>query len=788
MLTAMKKVRTMKKKIINKCISIILLLALLIGVFSGCFAKKQRQKPADVSNVDVSRIVESVTESIKATSSSNTVNKSDWKSLVGNLDAFVYSELMSEYSLVYETFNTAVVLKDGSHVYGIGYSDYDSYFERDDGKGGYFQAGFISYIGEPEIPDDQRAEGLEIIDLDCEDTTYGFVLSYDTKPYMEHCVIWGQYLKYGIDSKGAITYQTQEYKRGFCDESLGALYSFDEKKFVFNPDVGNYTPVTGVSLYETVNYASIENEINRLLKEQDANFSEADVESSLNIAQEAVSSYFLSLKEETFMGYKVSDLVKLASEIDAKECIRISPEGYAIVSIDNAPPEKASALVKWLTGITCAIVIVASIVVDIYVPALAPLMGAVQGVAIEVFMQVVLENHTLQNVNWVKVGIAAVAAALVAWVCPALGSVAARTATKGAAKVVTILGKAISAEALKTIGIMCGKAIQSISSSIVVGITAAAFKYIDGGSKEDIFNTFIVSAALACALSVVLSALSSIGSRVADKTLAIINKRPNSFLSKIINTGKDKISTFIDKHPVHHLKNDKIENILVPKSIHAATKQALNEIPFDDIIKQLPSPKNPNYVMTSLDGTIIKSKAQLKKIGGNCKIKLSDSCDDVLRSKWTKFNVKELNVVNGRVDMKPFSMYEFNPFEGITRDRSENMSNYYKQLANTFKKGRKFIPDKLKDLFANISDTDISNLNASKVSEILSNAGFTLHEGTDGVVYVVDFIVHEKLSHYGGVAWAKVVGTIQTGNTYFKDIVQSKANSITGSLVSEGVG
>ena len=93
------------------------------------------------------------------------------------------------------------------------------------------------------------------------------------------------------------------------------------------------------------------------------------------------------------MGYKVSDLVKLASEIDAKECIRFSPEGYVIVSIDNAPPENPSALVKWLTGITCAIVIVASIVVDIYVPALAPLMGAVQGVAIEVFMQVVLENH-----------------------------------------------------------------------------------------------------------------------------------------------------------------------------------------------------------------------------------------------------------------------------------------------------------------------------------------------------------------------------------------------------------
>ena len=108
---------------------------------------------------------------------------------------------------------------------------------------------------------------------------------------MEHCVVWGQYLKYGIDEHGEITYSTEEYKRGSCDESLGALYSYDLSRFVFDPVVGNYVYVTGSTLNEMIDYDELESEINRILDEQDFNFSSVDVQTSVYFAQEAVTSY-----------------------------------------------------------------------------------------------------------------------------------------------------------------------------------------------------------------------------------------------------------------------------------------------------------------------------------------------------------------------------------------------------------------------------------------------------------------------------------------------------------------
>ena len=42
--------------------------------------------------------------------------------------------------------------------------------------------------------------------------------AYDTEPFLEHCVIWNQYLRYGIDDNQHITYMTQDYERGKCDE------------------------------------------------------------------------------------------------------------------------------------------------------------------------------------------------------------------------------------------------------------------------------------------------------------------------------------------------------------------------------------------------------------------------------------------------------------------------------------------------------------------------------------------------------------------------------------------
>ena len=78
------------------------------------------------------------------------------------------------------------------------------------------------------------------------------------------CVVWDTYLQYGIDEAGKVTYSVAEYERGTCNEQLGALYSYDEDRFVFDTVMGGYKPISGTTLSETMDFDSLEQEVNRI--------------------------------------------------------------------------------------------------------------------------------------------------------------------------------------------------------------------------------------------------------------------------------------------------------------------------------------------------------------------------------------------------------------------------------------------------------------------------------------------------------------------------------------------
>ena len=120
---------------------------------------------------------------------------------------FVRQQIFSQYSLAYDTFDAAIVLEDGSEISGIGYTDYSVYFESEDGLIGYFSAGFIADFGY-EIPRIETEESFVIDNLDFSDEQVCFVYDFETVPFMEHCIKDGQYLKYGVNEQGAITYET----------------------------------------------------------------------------------------------------------------------------------------------------------------------------------------------------------------------------------------------------------------------------------------------------------------------------------------------------------------------------------------------------------------------------------------------------------------------------------------------------------------------------------------------------------------------------------------------------
>lgn len=543
---------------IKKRISLILSLAILVSCMSGCAQKPALNTTPVIDTETIAEIISAeLQETLKPTSAQITAPSFRLSEEARDIQSFVYDKLFADYSLAYDVFHAVLYLPDGNEITGFAYTDYASYYERDDDNIGYFPVGFIADEGY-DIPLLDGEEGLLVENMDYSDKRIQYVYAYDTTAFQEHCVVNGQYLKYGVGDSGAIEYSAQPYQSGVCDESLGALFSYDDNKYLFDPDMGNDVPINGKSLYETLNFNDIEAEVNRILEEQNMNFSQQDIVSSIHIAQEAVVSQLLSMQQETFLGCSVDELVVAASEIDPMECIRITPEGYVIINIENTPPEGPAAVAKWTIGIACGIVVIGSTALNIFVPASRPLCGAITGAAIDVFMQVVVENHTLSDVNWSKVAVAAVSGALMAWACPLAAGQVAGVATKTFES--AVLGK------------LCGYGVLTLANAAVSGTTAYVTAKIDG--RDDGLNAFLVGAALGACCTVVATLLSEAISAVGPKiTQLISNTKPGTWLNK----GLGKTALFIAKHQVH-LPDQTLENVLSPQSMHEAARQAMLEL------------------------------------------------------------------------------------------------------------------------------------------------------------------------------------------------------------------
>ena len=119
---------------------------------------------------------------------------------------------------------------------------------------------------------------------------------------------------------------------------------------------------------------------------------------------------------------------------------------------------------------------------------------------------------------------------------------------------------------------------------------------------------------------------------------------------------------------------------------------------------------------------------------------------------------------------------------GISSNRSNNVSNYYSQIANDWKNNPEVIPLKVREVLDN---EQIGQLNASKVQEVLSNVKLTPHEGKDGRVHLIDSFIHNKISHYGGVAWAKAMDILEAMNSKSDELAHYPIKMITGTLLAE---
>lgn len=502
-------------------------------------------------------------------------------------------------------------------------------------------------------------------------------------------------------------YESKPYHNGSYDESLGSLYSYDESRYIVDYEVGEFIPLTGVSITESIDFASLEKEINNIISKQNVNFVSVDTETCIAVSKAAVKSYLLSLQEETFMGYDVKTLVDLAEELDARECFRITEDGLMVISVKPVFREP-TALMKWIVGSATVIAFTVSCVgsfVASECPIISSACGAIAGTAIELFMQVVIENKDIRDVNWNTVMLAAATGAIGGAIYPYVGAFS---------------DTSIAYNILDTLidGTLGG----------AERVLRAKFNGSDWDEAIDQFGTgFLIAAGL------------SIGTKSLFKAFGkVVPKKPISGQSKgsqqgILSRIREKLSNLkksLDGSKFH-------SEYLMRRHLSAQVQHSI---------------KSLSGSIMDVDGNPI-SKEQLADIAMKAK------------------NGEQVGLVVSKTgEIRPLRKWNQNVGTDFAQDavatakvnklvakREKNYANAAEVFLAEWQKNPSSIPREISELLSE-KGKDIESITTAQFVDLIKKSKYVFHECADlSTVIIMSRAVHEEFRHAGGYSVAKAV-------------------------------
>ena len=694
---------------------------------------------------------------------------------IGDLETFVYGLLISKLEYLYDVFPAYVQLSDSCFVYGLGYTDYTECYTNEDESIAYFLSGFLPFVGELDVPEDDFNNGLYLSNLDFEDENTKFIWTYRSDAFLEHCVVYGMYLQYGVSEQGKITYSAVPFEREKCDVSLGSLYSYDDSRYLYDVDFGEYVPVTGISITETIDYELFEAEINAFIEEQEKNWIQYDVTTIAYNSKEAVKSYLLSLQQDTFLGYPVDQLIEAVNDLNPLECFRVTPEGLMVVDIDEKIPEGCSNVTKWLVGTSCVIAagvgIVASMVTAAC-PPLSALAGAVTGAAIEIFMQVVIESKNLDDVSWVKVAVAAGCGAVSGFIGPYL--------------------QCLNAASYFIV--------DSLVDGMVGGIEQAIFAWMDGGTSQDILSSFGYGFALGAAMSAGFKVLGKVVSKaseligdavkkIAEKLPEKLTKTVSKFTKPLTNIGNaigdgfNKLKQKVDSSVFH---SKYISKKMLYKTISNLTEAELDEL-FDasvgkGVLKadRIVDLNGNNYDLNRLK--YVWKNAQDGQIIGYVD-SLGTQIPVIVKNKAIGIYGADL-YQSVKLKDKSYAKYdnirEENLTEAVELFRKKWIENVDEIPESVYKEIAKKYPE------LTIEEALRETMSTPQLKTLINKAGFSLHEELEfGVVTLMPTDIHRNIGHVGGnflEKWLKQ----HMGSVHFETFMAAAANGFVIGGVTDG--
>lgn len=684
----------------------------------------------------------------------------DYKDYIGDIETFVYGLMINQLKYLYNVFPACVYVSEGYFVYGLAYTDFLECYTNEDETIEYYYSGFLPFNGELEVSDEDFNSGLYIHDLEYEDPSIKFIWKYKSGSFIDHCVVYDSYVKYGISENGAIFYEEMKYSKECVDVSIGSLYFYDDSRYLYDTNFGEYLPIGGISLYEKIDYVKYEEEINAYIEEQSKNFKEFDVVSAAHNSQSAVKAFLLSLQEETFLGYDVKQLVTLVENLNPMECYRITADGLSVIDIQENPEEGASALTKWLVGTGCVVVTIAGIICSAFtstIPGANAAIGAITGAAMEILMQVVLENNSLENISWTKVAVAAASGAI----------------------------SGLVGSYLQNLSKASFFIIDSLVDGLIGGIEQFTLSLIDGESGKVALENFGMGFLIGTTISAGIKAIGKVIQPVIKK----ISKSVNEGFEKIMKKLKNTVSEFDESASDFGNSIGKQANKLKNKTVSADFENAsINKIDqgkrasdilnnqdkklFDKSMRSFSSKQEffdaeGNYLgkkkeiysllLNSNDSdpkiyTYVKCNGELVSL----RVKKINSCIEVFSEVPDKYG-KTITLTNGLTSNRNTNFRAAS--DKLIEELSDPSSNMNAELKDHLTKSlmKDFPGENLEDILKKDR-----NMLSKKLVDYVKKSKWVFHESVDGkTIMVIYRELHDKVNGYNGVSHMGIIGFLK---------------------------
>lgn len=175
--------------------------------------------------------------------------------------------------------------------------------------------GFIEVVNEQTPFRDVSDEDyiISVVDTNESENDLQRICTYNYEEIgSEHLVYKNKYITYYQQSPMRVVYSVCDNDENNYNLELGSLFDYDTQEYIYDESIieDEYVTHTGIPLIEEIDYAELEQELQRISELQEKNgYSVQSLEISY-ISPENLQAYIDSQEEDTFFGAPVSELTK----------------------------------------------------------------------------------------------------------------------------------------------------------------------------------------------------------------------------------------------------------------------------------------------------------------------------------------------------------------------------------------------------------------------------------------------------------------------------------------------